>query len=134
MPFLYELLHERSVRVLTMEAVASSAGVGKPTLYKWWPTKAAFVLAMFRERIAVALAGFAKQDILRGFFAPSPRNMKIGRLATHALQLLSRVREIASVFNVHPATILSTRRYVLKLTWSADRSSICPLHLTCEHA
>ena len=38
-----------------MEAVANRAGVGKPTLYKWWPTKAALVLAMFRERIAVAL-------------------------------------------------------------------------------
>jgi AcrR family transcriptional regulator len=51
----YELLQERSVRDLTMEAVAHRAGVGKPTLYKWWPTKAALVLAMFRERIAVAL-------------------------------------------------------------------------------
>jgi AcrR family transcriptional regulator len=51
----YELLQERSVRDLTMEAVANRAGVGKPTLYKWWPTKAALVLAMFRERIAVAL-------------------------------------------------------------------------------
>jgi AcrR family transcriptional regulator len=51
----YELLQKRSVRDLTMEAVANRAGVGKPTLYKWWPTKAALVLAMFRERIAVAL-------------------------------------------------------------------------------
>ena len=51
----YELLLERSVRDLTMEAVANKAGVGKPTLYKWWPSKAALVLAMFQERIAVAL-------------------------------------------------------------------------------
>jgi AcrR family transcriptional regulator len=50
----YELLQECSVRDLTMESVAKRAGVGKPTLYKWWPTKAALVLAMFRERIAVA--------------------------------------------------------------------------------
>ena len=55
MDAVYELLQERSVRDLTMEAVAHRAGVGKPTLYKWWPTKAALVLAMFRERIAVAL-------------------------------------------------------------------------------
>jgi AcrR family transcriptional regulator len=51
----YELLRERSVRDLTIEAVAKRAGVGKPTLYKWWPSKASLVLAMFRERIAVAL-------------------------------------------------------------------------------
>ena len=62
----YELLQKRSIRDLTMEAVAKRAGVGKPTLYKW-PTKAALVLAMFRERIAVALpspsAGTAEEAI-----------------------------------------------------------------------
>ena len=50
----YDLLQEHSVRDLTMEAVAKRAGVGKPTLYKWWPTKAALVLAMFRERMVDA--------------------------------------------------------------------------------
>ena len=47
----YELLQERSVRDLTMEAVAKRAGVGKPTIYKWWPTKADLVMAMFQERL-----------------------------------------------------------------------------------
>lgn len=46
-----ELLKEKSVRDLTMEEVARRARVGKPTLYKWWPTKAALVMAMFHERI-----------------------------------------------------------------------------------
>jgi AcrR family transcriptional regulator len=50
----YELLKKHSVRDLTMEAVAKRAKVGKPTLYKWWPTKAELVLAMFRERILSA--------------------------------------------------------------------------------
>jgi AcrR family transcriptional regulator len=54
MDAVYGLLQERSVRDLTMEAVAKRAKVGKPTLYKWWPTKAALVLAMFGERIATA--------------------------------------------------------------------------------
>ena len=48
----FELLHQRSVRDLTMEEVAKRAQVGKPTLYKWWPTKAQLVLAAFRERVA----------------------------------------------------------------------------------
>jgi AcrR family transcriptional regulator len=50
----YALLQEQSIRDLTMEAVAKRAGVGKPTLYKWWPTKGALVLAMFRERMVDA--------------------------------------------------------------------------------
>jgi len=50
----FELLKKQSIRDLTMEAVAKRAKVGKPTLYKWWPTKGALVLTMFRERILSA--------------------------------------------------------------------------------
>jgi AcrR family transcriptional regulator len=52
MDAVYALLQEKSVRDLTMEEVARQAGVGKPTLYKWWPTKATLVLAMLCERMA----------------------------------------------------------------------------------
>jgi AcrR family transcriptional regulator len=52
-----------------MEAVAKRAKVGKPTLYKWWPTMAALVLAMFAERIAiarpVAAQGGTAEDAIR---------------------------------------------------------------------
>jgi AcrR family transcriptional regulator len=48
----YALLQKKSVRDLTMEEVAKQAKVGKPTLYKWWPTKATLVLAMLCERMA----------------------------------------------------------------------------------
>jgi AcrR family transcriptional regulator len=47
-----ELLQETPLRDLTMEAVAKRARVGKPTLYKWWPSKGALVLALFHERMA----------------------------------------------------------------------------------
>ena len=36
----YALLQKKPVRDLTMEEVAKLSRVGKPTLYKWWPTKA----------------------------------------------------------------------------------------------
>ena len=51
----YALLQKKSVRDLTMEEVARRAKVGKPTLYKWWPTKATLVLAMLCERMAPKL-------------------------------------------------------------------------------
>ena len=47
----HDLLQETSVRDLTMEAVAKRARVSKPTLYKWWPSKAALVFSMFHERL-----------------------------------------------------------------------------------
>ena len=55
MDAVYSLLKEKSVRDLSIEAVAKRAGVGKPTLYKWWPTKATLVLAMLCERLAPKL-------------------------------------------------------------------------------
>ncbi|MBC8141865.1 MAG: TetR/AcrR family transcriptional regulator [Armatimonadetes bacterium] len=51
----YELLHETSVRDLTMEAIAKRANVGKPTLYKWWSSKAALVMDMYEQRIVERL-------------------------------------------------------------------------------
>src|SRR5579862_76339 len=56
MDAVYALLQEKSVRDLTMEEIAKRAGVGKPTLYKWWSTKATLVLAMLCERMAPNLA------------------------------------------------------------------------------
>ncbi len=50
------ILREKSVRDLTMEEVARRAGVGKPTLYKWWPSKAVLVLDLFEERMVGSLA------------------------------------------------------------------------------
>jgi AcrR family transcriptional regulator len=64
----YALLQEKSVRNLTMEEVAKRAKVGKPTLYKWWPTKATLVLAMLCERMAPNLekpTGLSAEESLR---------------------------------------------------------------------
>jgi len=68
MDAVYTLLQEKSVRDLTMEEVAKRAKVGKPTLYKWWPTKATLVLAMLCERMAPNLekpSDLTAEDSLR---------------------------------------------------------------------
>src|SRR6266487_5463606 len=68
MDAVYALLQEKSVRDLTIEEVAKRAKVGKPTLYKWWPTKAALVLAMLCERMAPNLekpTGLSAEESLR---------------------------------------------------------------------
>jgi AcrR family transcriptional regulator len=68
MDTVYALLQEKSVRDLTMEEVAMRAKVGKPTLYKWWPTKATLVLAMLCERMAPTLEkpmGLTAEESLR---------------------------------------------------------------------
>jgi AcrR family transcriptional regulator len=68
MDAVYAVLQEKSVRDLTIEEVARRARVGKPTIYRWWPTKATLVLAMLRERMAVhpeTPAGMTAEEALR---------------------------------------------------------------------
>src|SRR5258708_33864609 len=68
MDAVHALLQKKSVRDLTMEEVARRARVGKPTLYKWWPTKATLVLAMLCERMAPNLempTGLSAEESLR---------------------------------------------------------------------
>lgn len=39
-----KLLLQASVREISIEAVAKKAGVGKTTIYRWWPNKVALIL------------------------------------------------------------------------------------------
>ena len=43
-----ELLDQVGFNALTVEAVAERAGVGRPTVYRRWPTKARLVVAAFQ--------------------------------------------------------------------------------------
>ena len=42
-----ELLVEQGYRELTIQGVAARAGVGKQTIYRWWPSRAALVLEAY---------------------------------------------------------------------------------------
>lgn len=42
-----QLLVERTYPELTIEGIAAQAGVGKQTIYRWWPSKAALVLEAY---------------------------------------------------------------------------------------
>lgn len=44
-----KLLHDKGVRGLTMEAVARAARAGKATLYKWYPSRGALLVAVYER-------------------------------------------------------------------------------------
>ena len=50
------LLAEQGYAGVSMEAVARRAGAGKPTLYRWWPSKAALLMEVYERRKTATLA------------------------------------------------------------------------------
>jgi AcrR family transcriptional regulator len=50
-----KLLAETSFAEVTIDAIAERARVGKATVYRWWPNKAAVVIEAFREGFAPQL-------------------------------------------------------------------------------
>jgi AcrR family transcriptional regulator len=50
------LLNEGGIAAVTMEAIATRAGVGKPTIYREWPNAASVALAAFLESVEPPLS------------------------------------------------------------------------------
>jgi AcrR family transcriptional regulator len=57
-----QLLLERGFDGLTIEAVAARAGVGKQTIYRWWPTRPALVADVMLEDADKILASVDHTD------------------------------------------------------------------------
>ncbi|MBB6731210.1 TetR/AcrR family transcriptional regulator [Cohnella zeiphila] len=62
------LLETQGYRRLTMEAIAKEAGVGKPTLYRWWPNAPSIVIeALLRKAddgIGLPDTGSLRNDLI----------------------------------------------------------------------
>jgi AcrR family transcriptional regulator len=50
-----ELLAERGYAKITIEAIAARVGVGKTTIYRWWPAKASIYMELYTELAAETL-------------------------------------------------------------------------------
>jgi AcrR family transcriptional regulator len=59
-----ELLLERGFDGLTIEAVAARAGVGKQTIYRWWPSRPVLVADVMLEDADRILASVDRSDDL----------------------------------------------------------------------
>src|ERR1700749_1185984 len=63
-----QLLSTRPLRDISMEEIARKAGVGKATIYKWWPSKAYVALDAFLRKtnrmVPTPDTGSVRNDIL----------------------------------------------------------------------
>jgi AcrR family transcriptional regulator len=65
----HDLLAEQGYAGVSMEAVARRAGAGKPTLYRWWPTKSALLIELYereKDRVLAEIPdlGSAQKEML----------------------------------------------------------------------
>ena len=56
------LIAELSYDRVSIEAIAKRAGVGKQTIYRWWPSKGAVALEALDERLRTAPGGGSSGD------------------------------------------------------------------------
>jgi AcrR family transcriptional regulator len=86
-----ELLEAGGPGAVTMEAVAERAGVGKPTLYRWWP-----------DRHAVAMAALMDTDAPRG-----PVRANVPALTALRKELVRIAERFSTPSGRHIATLLT---------------------------
>lgn len=63
-----DLLREQGYDAATISAIAERAGVGRQTLYRWWPSKA----ALFADAVLGGAAGLETEDTPAGDTASIP--------------------------------------------------------------
>jgi AcrR family transcriptional regulator len=90
-----ELLAEVGYTALTIEGVAARAGVGKATVYRWWPSKGALVIEAMSAELAMPPfpeTGDLREDLLTvgrsivQTFAHSPAGVVIPALAADLMR------------------------------------------------
>jgi AcrR family transcriptional regulator len=63
------LLEESGYGATTIEGVAARAGVGKQTIYRWWPSRAALVMEAYEGRVLTRTlepdTGSVREDVCR---------------------------------------------------------------------
>jgi AcrR family transcriptional regulator len=67
------LLKAKSLRDITIEEIAQKAGVGKATIYKWWPSKAYVALDAFLRKMSKTVptpdTGSAQRDFIEQLYS-----------------------------------------------------------------
>lgn len=110
-----ELLQEKGGAALTIEAIAQHAGVGKPTIYRWWPSLADLVLEALLEQanaeIPVPALGSLSKD-LKAFLHHSIQSITAGA-GVHLRYLMAQAQQSEAFRERFREGFVSRRRAVL---------------------
>jgi AcrR family transcriptional regulator len=101
-----ELLKEFGFSDLSIESIAAHAGVGKATVYRWWPNKAALVIDAFVSVVGSELSYPTTGPALKSFRAQMERwvpifNSPLGRVIAAVIGAGQSDPEIIEAFRAH---------------------------------
>ncbi|WP_370546052.1 TetR/AcrR family transcriptional regulator [Herbaspirillum sp. AP02] len=100
----YVMLEEIGFDKLSLEGVAARAGVGKATIYRWWPNKSALAMEALLRAVepmpAIGDSGSAREDIgLHMLQLSQLLRGKSGRVVREMIALAQFDEESKRIFN-----------------------------------
>jgi AcrR family transcriptional regulator len=126
-----ELIEENGPTALTMEGIAARAGVGKPTIYRWWPDRHSVAMAALMEgESAVSSSGSNSRSPLGALHRQIRKVVSLfatpmGRNVTTMIASADHDSELAKAFRNH--FVLARREEGRTLLLQAiDRGEIRP--------
>ncbi|MBI4782771.1 MAG: TetR/AcrR family transcriptional regulator [Oscillatoriophycideae cyanobacterium NC_groundwater_1537_Pr4_S-0.65um_50_18] len=126
-----DLLAEKGYGGVSIEAIAQRAGVGKQTIYRWWPCKAEVMMevcaAQMREAASVPDTGCVKTDLLHLLHQLTAliTQTNLGRVVTG---LIAEAQTDAKVAEAFQAQFVTPQRATTRsiLLSGIARGELCP--------
>lgn len=101
-----QMIEESGPTSLTMEGIAARAGVGKPTIYRWWPDRHSVAMAALMENESVPILAGGGKSALRSLHRQLQRVVSlfaapVGRNVTTMIASADRDSELSKAFRNH---------------------------------
>lgn len=128
----HDLLSEKGGAGLTFEAIAKRAKVGKPTIYRWWPTLADIVLDVVLRQADTTISipsSESFQETLREFLKQSMK-ATVDWGGTHLRFLLAHAQKDEEFRERFRNNFTAKRRAILHSIFqqAVERGQISPAH------
>lgn len=119
------LMTHTSVRDLSIEAIAKKAGVGKTTIYRWWPNKVAVVIEAFAEQLDMHMLVAGNESPRDNLIRQLDRLVKQlrGKNGKIIADLLAEAQSDAKVLDQFNRFYMESRRVSLQQTIMAGQKS-----------
>jgi len=122
------VLEDRGFAGASIEAIAARAGVGKQTIYRWWPTRGALFLEALRSHaqteVSLPRSGALEADLTQ--FLTKSFALLRGRYGALVAALMAEAQMDATFHKLFRAELIDVRRAALRSIFehAQDRGAV----------